>query len=473
MKPVSRRSFLVSAAAATGALGARHAAAQPKKKPNLLFVFADQWRAQAMGYAGDPNVKTPHLDRMAAQGVNMLNAVSGCPVCSPYRGSLMTGQYPITHGVFMNDVPLPDDRVSFAEVLNDAGYDTGYIGKWHLDGRGRSSFIPPERRQGFQFWMAQECTHAYLNSYYYEGDDPTRKIWKGYDTFAQTDAAIDYMKQDRDKPFALFMSWGPPHNPYETAPEEFHAHYDAATLELRPNVPPEAEEAARKELAGYYAHCSALDDAMGRLIAALEETGQWENTLVVFTSDHGDLLGSQGQQRKQRPYDEAIRVPMLLDGGALGVRGRTSDYPMNTVDIMPTVLGLLGVPVPNTVEGDDLTGHIRGGDAPDDAALLACYQPFGEWHRAGGGKEYRGIRTERYTYVRDLEGPWLFFDNKEDPYQLRNLVGSAEHTALQARLDAQLKAKLEKVGDEFLPGKAYVEKWGYPLDDTGTVPYTP
>jgi arylsulfatase A-like enzyme len=473
MRRLTRRNFLGMAAAASVALGARPGAAQPERKPNLLFVFADQWRAQALGYAGDPNVKTPHLDRMAARGVNMTNAVSGCPVCSPYRGSLMTGQYPITHGVFMNDVPLPDDRVSFAEVLNGAGYDTGYIGKWHLDGRGRSSFIPPERRQGFQFWMAQECTHDYLNSHYYAGDDPTQKVWEGYDTFAQTDAAIDYMKQDRDKPFALFLSWGPPHNPYETAPEEFHEPYDAEALELPPNVPAESEAVARKELAGYYAHCSALDAAMGRLIAALEENGQWENTLVVFTSDHGDMLGSQGQQRKQRPYDEAIRVPMLLDGGALGVRGRKSDYPMNTVDIMPTMLGLLGVGVPDTVEGDDLSAHIRGAGAPDDAALIACYQPFGEWTRARGGKEYRGLRTERYTYVRDLEGPWLLFDNQEDPYQQHNLIGSEPHAELQSRLDTQLTAKLKKVGDEFLPGKTYVEKWGYPLDDTETVPYKP
>lgn len=472
MTQLSRRTFLTTAAAATLALHARPTRAAAGK-PNLLFVFGDQWRAQAMGYMGDPNVVTPRLDEMAAEGVNMALAVSGCPVCSPYRGSLMTGQYPLTHGVFMNDVQLAADRVSFAEVLNHAGYDTGYIGKWHLDGRGRSSYIPPERRQGFDFWMAQECTHAYTSSFYYEGTDPTQKRWKGYDTFAQTDAAIDYIKQDREKPFALFMSWGPPHNPYKTAPAEYHEPYDEATLKLRPNVPPEKEEQARAELAGYYAHCSALDDAMGRLIDTLREEGLLENTLVVFTSDHGDMLGSQGEQRKQRPYDESIRVPMLFYGGALGVSGRKSDYPMNTVDIMPTVLGLLGIEAPDTVEGDDLSAHVRGSDAPDDAALLACYQPFGEWTRNGGGKEYRGLRTERYTYVRDLEGPWLLYDNQEDPYQQKNLIGKEEHADLQAKLDKQLDAKLEAIGDAFLPGPAYVDKWGYQLDETGTVPYAP
>jgi arylsulfatase A-like enzyme len=472
---LNRREFLGVAAGAALAGTAPHALARNESRhPNLLFVFADQWRAQATGYLGDPNVCTPNLDALAKRGVNLVNAVSGCPVCSPYRGTLMTGQYPLTHGVFMNDVYLRPESVSFAEALNAAGYQTGYIGKWHLDGHGRSAFIPPERRQGFGYWKVLECTHEYNNSKYYADADELQ-VWDGYDAIAQTDDAIRFLREDRDgRPFALFLSWGPPHNPYETAPQRYRAMYDPATLELRPNVPPEAEDQARRDLAGYYAHCTALDDCMGRLLAALEEMDLTGDTLVVFTSDHGDMLGSQGQQRKQRPYDESIRVPLIFHcPPLLGKRGRALEHPVSSVDLMPTVLGLCGVPVPETVEGRDLSRYLRGGRKPEQPALLACYIPFGEWLRSGGGKEYRGIRTERYTYVRDLEGPWLLYDNEQDPYQQLNLISDAEHAGLQARLDAMLDDRLEAAGDEFLPGNAYVERWGYVLDHTGTVPYTP
>ena len=149
-------------------------------KPNVVFVFADQWRAQATGYAGNPDVRTPTLDRLASESLNFTTAVSGCPVCCPARASLITGRYPLTHGVFLNDVHLRHDAVSFADTFNRAGYDTGYIGKWHLDGRGRSAFIPQEDRQGFDFWHVRECTHQYWDAFYY-ADTPVKKTWPGYD----------------------------------------------------------------------------------------------------------------------------------------------------------------------------------------------------------------------------------------------------------------------------------------------------
>ncbi len=133
------------------------------KQPNIVFVFGDQWRAQATGYAGDPNVETPNLDALTGESVNFVNALAGCPVCSPYRASLLTGQFPLTHGVFVNDVCLSEESVSLADVYSAAGYDTAYIGKWHIDGHGRSSYIPPERRQGFDYWKVLECTHNYLD----------------------------------------------------------------------------------------------------------------------------------------------------------------------------------------------------------------------------------------------------------------------------------------------------------------------
>ena len=260
------------------------------QRPNIVFVFADQWRADAVGYAADPNVKTSHLDQLARQSVNFVNAVAGCPVCCPYRASLLTGRRPLSHGVFLNDVPLPEKEVSMAEILGAQGYATAYIGKWHLDGHGRSSYIPPERRQGFEYFKALECTHDYNHSPYYAGDDPTRRTWDGYDATAQTEDAIGYLQQAAagSKPFLLVLSWGPPHNPYETAPEAFQALYRPETIQLRPNVPPSHVEQARQDLAGYYAHCSALDACLGRLWQTLSELQIEEHTLFVFTSDHGD-----------------------------------------------------------------------------------------------------------------------------------------------------------------------------------------
>lgn len=471
---MNRRQFIQSSLVLGAALRTRRAQAAPTR-PNVVFVFADQWRAQATGYAGDPNVKTPHIDRLAAESVNFTNAVSGCPVCSPFRGSLMTGRHPDKHGIFVNDVPLAEGQAYLGQSFLDAGYQTGYIGKWHIDGRGRSAYIPRERRRGFDYWKVLECTHDYNHSFYYD-DAPEKKLWDGYDVFAQTRDAQAYIRDHHAKgPFTLLLSWGPPHNPYETAPEAYKAMYDPAALVLPPNVPKEHEAAARRDMAGYYAHCSAIDQCVGDLRETLAQLGIAENTIFIFTSDHGDMLESQGQTRKQRPWDESIRVPFLLHYPAgLKPAVRRIEEPITTVDLMPTLLGLCGIPVPGTCQGMDWSPVLRGtAPVPETAALTACYSPFGEWTRAMGGREFRGLRTRQYTYVRSLEGPWLFFDNAADPYQLNNLIDQPARAALQRKLDDQLNAKLASVDDAFLPGDAYLAQWKYVTDEAGTVLYTP
>jgi arylsulfatase A-like enzyme len=443
------------------------------RQPNVVFLLADQWRAQALGYAGDPNVRTPQLDQLATQGVILRTMVSTCPVCSPYRGSLITGRYPTTHGIFVNDVCLNQEAVSLAQAFKQAGYRTAYIGKWHLDGHGRSSFIPPERRQGFEFWRACECTHAYNRSLYY-GETEQKQYWNGYDAFAQTAAACAYIQEQRRQPFLLVLSWGPPHNPYETAPEKYRRLFKPEHLQLRPNVPSQAQAAARRDLAGYYAHCAALDQCVGEIVKTLNDCQLSNDTILVFTSDHGDLLGSHGEVRKQRPWDESILVPMLVRWPA-GLRsGQKLAAPLGTPDIMPTLLGLCSLAVPSTVEGDNRSAWLRGEEPDRDrSALICCITPFGEWTRARGGREYRGLRTTRYTYVRSLEGPWLLHDNQQDPYQQRNLVGDPIFATCQAELDARLKQELKRRRDAFLPGREYVQKWGYHTDASGTVPYKP
>jgi len=456
----------------------RNIQGRAQKKPNIVFVFGDQWRAQATGYMGDPNLRgmTPHLDRLAQESVNLCNAVSTCPVCTPYRASLLTGQYALTHGLFLNDAPLRSKALTIAEVCRDAGYDTAYVGKWHIDGHGRSSYIPRERRQGFDYWKVLECTHGYNNSSYYAGDDPTKRVWEGYDAIAQTRDVQAYIRDhaDRDNPFLLFLSWGPPHNPYGTAPKTYRELFAPADIKLRPNVPPAKAKAARQDLAGYYAHIAALDDCMGDIVKTIDQAGLRENTILVFTSDHGDMLGSQGERRKQRPYDESVRVPLLVRyPGKLGCQGKAIDMPLGTPDIMPTLLGLSGIDIPDCVEGTDYSAVLAAeAPAPDSVTLIECPWPFGEWIRKNGGKECRGIRTRRYTYVRDLAGPWLLFDNERDPYQQVNLVNSPEAAQVQRDLDARLWAKLREHGDEFKHGSEYIKQWGYKVNASGTLPYS-
>ncbi len=448
--------------------------------PNIVFVFADQMRAQATGFAGDPNVKTPHLDGLAGESAAFTTAVSTCPICTPYRACLMTGQYPLTHGLFMNDLCLGDNGHSLGQVLQRAGYATAWIGKWHLDGHGRTAYTPPERRQGFDHWQALECTHAYNRSQHYDGDDPTPRFWEGYDTYAQTDAAIDYIgRRDRDRPFALFLSFGTPHDPYHTAPEDLKALYPPDALQLRPNVRPHREAHAREQLTGYYAHITAIDRCVGRLDRALADAGLREDTIFIFTADHGDMVESQWDlsgpargTRKQQPYDESILVPLLLRYPArFGHDPRELTAPFAAPDLMPTLLALAGVAIPDTVEGIDLSGHLDGGPAPDRAGvLIANYHPFADWRTERGGRPYRGIRTARHTFVRDRNGPWMLFDNREDPYQLTNLVNKAAAADLQQRLDAELGRILAAQGDAFEPPEALRQRWGYTLDDDEAIP---
>ena len=447
---------------------------QKKSRPNILYILVDQWRAQSTGYAGDKNVMTPNLDKLASESLNLSHAVSGMPVCSPHRASFLTGQYPLTHGVFMNDVLLDTNRMTIAKVFKENGYQTGYLGKWHVDGHGRSSYIPASRQQGFDYWKALECTHDYNNSAYYEGNSPVKKVWETYDAFAQTQDVCQYLKKQnqKDAPFFLVLSIGSPHDPYQTAPEKYKKMYENKIFTIRDNVPAKNIEKVQNDLRGYYAHMSAIDDCIGQLIQTLKDQGLDENTMVIFTADHGDLMGSHGAWNKQQPYDESIRVPFLIHYPKIITGGKSSKALLNSPDIMPTLLGLTGIEVPKSVEGKDFSKILLGKKKNDvNYTLISCVQPFGQWTRTKGGKEYRGIVSEKYTYVRDLKGPWLLFDREKDPFQLHNLVGQVSLNKLQNKLDGHLMNELKKRNDAFLPGLAYVKKWNYVIDSTETVPY--
>lgn len=345
-------------------------------------------------YAGNPDVQSPVLDALARESTNVTHAVSGCPVCCPYRASLMTGQYPITHGVYINDVELDPQCDSIARAFGRGGYQTAYIGKWHLygspDGRygRRHAYVPRECQLGFDYWKGYECTHDYNDSHCFFNEDDTRRPWGDYDALAQSRDAADciHAHVGKESPFLLMLSWGPPHFPLHTAPQEYRDRYAGVDITLRPNVPKEHREAAREQLRGNYAHISALDGCLAVVLDAVESSGQAGNTMVVFTSDHGDMFGSHGMNRKCVPWDESIRVPFLIrwPNGLKG-GGRDLALPLDAPDIMPTLLGLCGLPVPATVGGADWSDLLLGRRAlqGDEAALLSFPAAFTNVRRYG------------------------------------------------------------------------------------------
>jgi arylsulfatase A-like enzyme len=454
-----RRAFLKAAvSAAPAVLRARNL------QPNVLLILADEWRAQSTGFSADTNLRTPVLDRLAAESATFTNAVSGTPVCCPYRASLMTGQYPLTNGVFINDVELKPNGATLGQVFEKAGYHTGYIGKWHLFGSPdgqygrRLAYIPPEKRFGFAYWKACECTHDYVHSLYYEDDNPQAKYWPGYDAFAQTDDACAFIGRQshgRD-PFFLVLSLGPPHFPLDSAPARYRAQFEKADIRLRPNVPADKRESATADLRGYYAHMLALDECLARLLETLDHHGLAEDTILVFTSDHGDMMFSQGLTTKLHPWDESIRVPFLVRyPRRLGRRSRKLPVLLNAPDIMPTLLRFAGLPVPDSVEGQDGFQPVRGASS----ALLGLPVPITEARRYGFAA-WRGLRTPRYTYVRSIHGPWLLYDNHADPYQMHNLCGKSGERPLQQSLDRLLTVRLRERHDDFMPAAEYVKRAG-------------
>lgn len=434
-------------------------------KPNVIFILTDQWRASALGYAGNDLVQTPQLDKFAKEAVNFPNAVSVFPVCTPYRASLITGRYPTTTGMIMNDLYLPSEELCMAEIFNEEGYQTAYMGKWHLDGHGRRKFVAPERRQGWQYWKAAECDHDYQKEHYYANNDTTIRFWGGYSTYAIADEAQDYMKkQVADKqPFCLFVSLATPHYPHHTALEEYKKLYPKEKLTLRDNVPDFMKEWAYKELTGYYAHCTATDKAIGSIIDKAKELGIYDNSVIVFTADHGEMMGSHGLRpfRKHAAYSESANIPFLISyPGMQSSKGQTAQAAITTPDILPSILSLCDIDIPPSIEGYDLSHIIT--DPTKDSERAALYMNPNPFSLAFSMDEYRAIRTASYTYVKTPQGPSRLYDNKTDPSQLKNLLNLDEMKEVQTALDKQLTAELTRIGEaEIKPRAYYQEKFGY------------
>lgn len=461
------------------------------KKTNLIYIFADQWRAQAIGAAGEDSVNTPNMDAFAEESMACANAVSTYPLCSPHRACLLTGKYPLSCGMWTNCktgldevVMLKPQEVTISDVLSQVGYQTAYIGKWHLDGSeqnfracpasgasGWDAYTPPgERRHHFDYWVSYGAMDDHLAPHYWK--DGPEKIEPGmWSVEYETDLALDYLKGwDGKRPFCLFLSWNPPHPPYDQVPERYWEPYRDRELPDRPNVPeawrrdPEYQRRKRQ----YFAAVSGLDGQFGRLMGYLRETGLEKETLVVLSADHGDCMGSHGRYGKNIWYEESIRIPLYFRGPGIAP-GRT-DVLFSSPDHMPTILELLGEEIPETVEGAALGRFVRGGGGEEPKSAYLCmmpgmpelvepYRKLGLNPKAFG---WRGIRTKEITYIVDRGCKpgepvkrWLY-DLVSDPYQLSPrllTLSDPEAVRYERVLNRWLKERRDPFLTEELPGE--------------------
>jgi len=468
-------------------------AAEPQ---NLIVIVADQLRRQALGCYGDPNVSTPHIDALAASGTRFDAASSSYPVCVPYRFSLQTGEYAHTRFIPSIEWRMSPAERTLADEWNDAGYDTGLFGKWHLYGNFghypghtvvKASRTPvPRQFQGrWSYFAGFDISNDPYDTFYSVNDDPTMHKLEGYQTDGLFGLAMDWIAARGERPFATIVNVEPPH-PLFTAPEEYLDRWRDREIELRPNVVLDKEYRKRgphgtdivDDLRVYYAMIENLDDNVGRLVAALRETGQLENTTIVLTADHGELLGCHGAQAKQRPWEESIGIPLIVSRGAalasrsadgaalstgamsMGERedfapGRAIADAVCTEDLFPTFLGLTGLEPRDPKPGLDLTplvdGHAdelgREGVLLEFVAEMRDFMPFHD-------ETWRGIRTRRYKYMvfGDAHGgqPWQFFDLETDPYEQTNLVDDADTAELVRHHHGLLRDLLIDTNDHYV-----------------------
>jgi arylsulfatase A-like enzyme len=407
-------------------------------QPNILWIVTTQWRAAATGYAGDPNARTPWLDGLASEAVNYAQAVTPHPLGPQARAALLTGKLSPESGVSDYWDPLPAGARTVAHALHDRGYATAFFGKWHLAERDRTApfvgavhakmIVPPERRGGFALWEGFEGGFLLNDPWLHGTRLPKPTHFKGYQADVLGERAARWSGEqgpsfakategrarsgEGGRPFFCVVSLESPHPPYH-APAPHVTELKPAELILPANVPRggEVEKKAREELAGYYAHIEATDRAIGKLLLEVDLT----ETIVVFTSVHGDMHGAHGLFRKAWPYEESVRVPLLIRReqgpsfakASQGAAGSKSESPVSLVDLPHMAVAW--------AEGREWQNK------RDNAAIsmpVATAIPL-QCERA-----WRGFRTAKHKLVLNADGsPWLYFDLEHDPLEMKNLAG--------------------------------------------------
>ncbi len=463
MSQLTRRTFLAGAAAASP-LGAAPA---PQNRTNVLFILADQWRWSAFAHAGDPNVRTPHFDRLAREGARFARTYAANPVCTPNRSCILTSRYSHQHGMIHNNLMLPPPERCLPRPFADAGYATHYIGKWHMDGEPRPGFVPPGwRRRGIQTFEGFNRGHWYPTGAQYFTNEGQLLHPDVYEPTYQTDLALAFMKRNLHHPFFCYLSWGPPHTPYNPPPK--WNIYDPEKIAWRENVPQATRQDpwTRRALAGYYGLCSSLDAELSRILTFLDDEKLARNTLVVFTSDHGDMLGSHGAYFKSKPEEESLHVPFYMRLPGRVRAGAQPETLASSVDLMPTILSLCGLKAPSAVIGRDLSGAALGtanprADLVYSEGLMRTSGPRGHVKKnddvpARGslgvthGSEWRTIVTPQHKLVMLYDGTVAaLFNREKDPYEMHNLAEERSAAPLRQDLLAKLKRRGAELDDRF------------------------
>jgi arylsulfatase A-like enzyme len=454
--------------------------------PNLVFILVDQLRLQSCGYAGDTRARTPNIDAMARGGLNFINAISSDPVCAPYRSSLMTGKYPSTTGMVLNEMRANPNHDCLGHVLTRSGYDTAYIGKWHLwsnrtenENLPENGFVPPGPwRLGFdRYWAAYNFNFDYFNPNYFLSSGE-RIVGDRYETEFTTKLGLDWFhSRDKSRPFALFLSFGPPHDPWDWnnvparfaiqfKPENFafpETYRDGSAEYWEPSMGREwwlrtVRPNLQKWQAIYAAMVASIDECCGTLLAQLHQHGLADNTLVVFTSDHGEMFGAHGRIAKNIFYEEALRIPLLFYWPGRVPEGTICEECLGTPDLMPTLLGALGLDIPADVEGVDLSPRLFG--RPGPSSEFSFLQGMGHTWMWLDGFEWRGLRTKRFTYaIQRADGAEFFFDNLADPLQKSNLARRPDFSRDKAAAEAAMRKKMAELNDEFRECTWYEKHW--------------
>lgn len=454
-----------------------------EKKPNVIFIMVDQWRRQALGFMKEDPVKTPVLDQLAKEGVAFTRAYATRPICSPNRASLLTGRYPINHKIIMNDMPLADSLPSLGNQFKKAGYKTFYIGKWHLD--SDFNFTAPENRSGFNDYWLQTVAHNHFQTIHYEENNRNRQFANLWEPDFLTDKAIAQISKNNHQPFTMVISYGPPHtgggkgfeNSREPgrrvddkikfgygygAPEKYEDMYQPfANISRRPNVKLVGEDKSDFVLPGYFGAITSIDENIGRLIKHLKEAGVYDNTIIVFTSDHGEMLGSHGKMTKGIWFEESVGVPLIITGPGIKKNYKTNQL-INSVDLLPTLLGLSKLPILKGIDGKDYSPLLKGNkfNAPNEVFLSFDKGSVKERDRG-----WRSIITKEYSFtVANTDYYFnsnfevgddgiVFYNLKNDPYQMKPIytkTANKEDTAIMQELYKKLESKLDKENDNFL-----------------------
>ncbi len=407
--------------------------------PNILFVLVDQLGARWLPNYGNATVSTPHLEAFAARSTVFERAITTSPICTPYRGCLLSGRYPSQTGVRQNGQAYPANEPSIADHFNRAGYSTRYIGKWHLSGAPQENrWAPPDKRAGFQYFIGWESHHVDHWSGWIWRDDPDAPIqMPGHETDALTDIALQELKQAAAEadPFFMLLSYQAPHPPC-SPPAEYRELYEERDLLSEANADPKAwydmphwdanyDAATFRHL--YFGEISHLDAAFGRLLRKLDELGLRDDTLVVFTSDHGEMAGAHGLFGKGVMFEESLHVPLIIRAPGQ-TQGRKTDQLAATIDLLPTLLDYAGIEMAETAEGISLSAQIEGGDADNDRIAFSEYRSF-----CATSQSWKLV-----TQGRTLEAAKLY-NIVDDPFEQVNRLDDPACSEAQARLSEALR----------------------------------